>query len=130
MRASEWSTCFEECLTKSLLARELEEFEGLETSDDELCLEEFDAMAGKTWYIGPSSVTEVTLMEMHEDGWFRAGRVVPPPDGETTPNPPEGYAVFFRDFFSCGLRFPCTSFLGEVLEAFHVQLHHLTPTLF
>jgi hypothetical protein len=81
-----------------------EEFEGLETSDVELCcLEEFDAMAGKTWYIGPSSVTEATLVEMHEDGWFRAGCDVPPPDGETTPNPPEGYTVVFRDFFSCGL---------------------------
>jgi hypothetical protein len=107
-----------------------EEFEGLETFDDELCLEEFDAMAGKTWYIGPSSVTEATLAEMREDGWFRAGRVVPPPDGETTPNPLEGYAVVFRDFFSCGLRFPYTSFLSEVLEAFHVQLHHLTPNAF
>jgi hypothetical protein len=40
--------CFEECLIESLLARKLEEFEGLETSDDELCLEEFDAMASKT----------------------------------------------------------------------------------
>jgi hypothetical protein len=50
MRASGWSTCFEECLIESFLARELEEeFEGLETSDDELCcLEEFDAIAGKT----------------------------------------------------------------------------------
>jgi hypothetical protein len=50
MRASGWSACFEECLTESFLARELEEeFEGLETSDVELCcLEEFDAMAGKT----------------------------------------------------------------------------------
>jgi hypothetical protein len=38
--------------------------------------------------------------------------------------------VVFRDFFSCGLRFPCTSFLGEVLEAFCVQLHHLTPNAF
>jgi hypothetical protein len=48
--ASGWSACFEECLTESFLARELEdEFKGLETSDNELCcLEEFDAMAGKT----------------------------------------------------------------------------------
>jgi hypothetical protein len=38
--------------------------------------------------------------------------------------------VVFRDFFSCGLRFPCTSFLGEVLDAFCVQLHHLTPNAF
>jgi hypothetical protein len=74
MRVSRWSTCFEECLTESLLAHELEEFEDLETSEDKLCLEEFDAMAGKTWYIGPSSVTEVTLANTHEDGWFRAGR--------------------------------------------------------
>jgi hypothetical protein len=123
--------CFEECLTENLLACELEEFEGLETSDDELCyLEEFDAMVGKTWYIGPSSVMKVTLVEMLEDGWFIASHVVPPPDGETTPNPSEGYAVVFRDFFLCRLRFPCTSFLGEVLEAFRVELHHLTPNVF
>jgi hypothetical protein len=87
-------------LTESFLAGELDKFEGLETSDDELCcLEEFDAMAGKTWYIGPSSVTKATLVEMCEDGWFRVGRAVPPPDGETTPIPPKGYAVVYRDFF-------------------------------
>jgi hypothetical protein len=104
MRESGWSTCFEECLTESLLAHKLEEeFEGLETSNDELCLEEFDAMLGKTRYIGPSSITEVTLTEMREDGWFRAVRAVPLPDGETTPNPPNGYTVVFRDFFSCSL---------------------------
>jgi hypothetical protein len=91
-------------LTESFLARDLEEFEGLATSDDELCcLEELDAMAGKTWYIGPSSITEATHAEMREDGWFRAGSDVPLPDGETTLNPPKGYAVVFRDFFSCGL---------------------------
>jgi hypothetical protein len=100
-------------LIESFLARELEEeFEGLETSDDELCcLEEFDAMAGKTWYIGPSSVTEVTLAEMHEDGWFRASHAVPPPDGETTLNPLEGYAVVFRDFFLVAFDFPALVFL-------------------
>jgi hypothetical protein len=91
-------------LTESLLAQELEEeFKGLETSDDELCLEEFDAMVGKNWCIGPSSVTKATLAEIREDGYFRAGHAVPPSDGETTPNPPEGYAVVFRDFFSCSL---------------------------
>jgi hypothetical protein len=33
----------------------------------------------------------------------------------------------FRDFFACGLRFPAAQFLRHVLEAFEVQLHHLTP---
>jgi hypothetical protein len=35
--------------------------------------------------------------------------------------------LLFRDFFACGLRFPTTRFLREVLEAFEVQPHHLTP---
>jgi hypothetical protein len=107
-----------------------EEFEGLETSNDELCLEESDAMAGKTWYIGPSCITEVTLAEMCEDGWFRAGHAMPSPDGEATLNPPKGYAVVFKDFFSCGLRFPCTSFLGEVLEAFPCSVTSFDPQRF
>ena len=35
--------------------------------------------------------------------------------------------VVFRDFFLCGLCFPAARFLRQVLEAFEVQLHHLTP---
>ena len=35
--------------------------------------------------------------------------------------------MVFRDFFLCGLRFPVARFLRQVLEAFDVQLHHLTP---
>jgi hypothetical protein len=64
-----------------------------------LPLEHFNPL----FYIGLSSVTKATLAEMREDGWFRAGRAMPSPNGETTPNPSEGYAVVFRDFFSCGL---------------------------
>jgi len=112
------------------LAQELEEFAGLETSDDELCCtEEFPTMAGKTWFFGPT-ITEADLAEMQDEGYFRAGCAIPPSVGETIPKPPEGFAVVFKDFFMCGLRFPCTSFLGQVLEAFRVQLHHLNPNGF
>ena len=35
--------------------------------------------------------------------------------------------MVFRDFFLCGLRFPVACFLRQVLGAFEVQLHYLTP---
>jgi hypothetical protein len=46
------------------------------------------------------------------------------------PSPAEGFAVVFRDYFSCGLRLPSVIFLREVLEAFQLQLHHLAPNGF
>jgi hypothetical protein len=51
--------CYEECMVAGTLAQELiEEFASIETSNDELAYaEEFAAMAGKTWYFGPSSIT-------------------------------------------------------------------------
>ena len=52
---------------------------------------------------------------------------VKPPEGETIPKPKAADAVFFRDFFLCGLGFLAACFLRQVLEAFEVQLHHLTP---
>ena len=50
-----------------------------------------------------------------------------PPEGETIPKPKAADVVVFRDFFLCGLRFSTARFLLQVLEAFEVQLHHLTP---
>ena len=50
-----------------------------------------------------------------------------PPKGKTIPKPKAADAVVFKDFFLCGLRFPAALFLCQVLEAFEVQLHHLTP---
>jgi hypothetical protein len=66
------------------LAQELVEFASFETSDDELaCAEEFATMAGKTWYFGPSFITQASIVEMQDEGYFRAGRAMPPPAGET-----------------------------------------------
>ena len=52
---------------------------------------------------------------------------VKPLEGETIPRPKAADAVVFRDFFLCGLHFLAVCFLRQVLEAFEVQLHHLTP---
>lgn len=46
---------------------------------------------------------------------------------ETIPIPSKGFAVVFKDFITCGLRFIPSSFLRDVLEEFNVQLHQLTP---
>jgi hypothetical protein len=115
-------------MVASLLAQELEEDLGsVEASvSDLVSAEEFLSMAGKTLDFGPSSVDEAAIAEMVDDGFFRASRAIPPLLGETVPHPLEGYAVVFKDYFTCGLRFPCTSFLWQVLEAFHLQIHHLT----
>ena len=44
---------------------------------------------------------------------------------------PEPYeAVVFRDFFEAGLHFPYKDFMGEVLQWFNLQIHHLTPNAF
>jgi hypothetical protein len=49
------------------------------------------------------------------------------PCGEIVPHPKPDEAVVFKDFFSCGLRFPAVYVLHLVVETFKVQLHHLTP---
>jgi hypothetical protein len=36
----------------------------------------------------------------------------------------------FRDFFICGLRFPCDPILPAILDAFSVKIHQLSPTSF
>jgi hypothetical protein len=48
---------------------------------------------------------------MREDGWFRAGRAMPPPAGETTPNPLEGYAVVLGISSPVAFDFPALVFL-------------------
>jgi hypothetical protein len=116
----------------SVLTQELEEdLESVEASvSDLVSAKEFKAMAGKTWDFGPSSVNEKAIAEMLNEGFFRAGRAMPPVIGEIVPQPPEGYVVVFKDYFTCGLRFPAAGFLRQVLEAFQLQIHHLTPNGF
>jgi len=76
-------------------------------------------MAIKSWDFGPSSITEEAVTEMKES-YFPSSRVKIPPPGQTVPEPEEGYAVVFRDFFTYGLRLPYIPFLHRVLETFNV----------
>jgi hypothetical protein len=75
-------------------------------------------MARKTWDFSESLVMEKMIKKMEKEGYFSVGRAKLLPVGQTVTSLNEGYAVVFRDYFSCGLRLPSIMFLREVLEEF------------
>jgi hypothetical protein len=89
--------------------------------------EEVEDMAGssRTWDFGPSLMMKDMIEDQRKLGVFGEAKAKPP-QGETIPKPQAADAVVFKDFFLCGLRFLAARFLRHVLEAFEVQLHHLT----
>ena len=95
---------------------------------DLITAEEAEDMAGpsRTWDFGPSLMTKDMIEDLRKLGVFGDTKVKPS-QGEMIPKPQVADAVVFKDFFLCGLRFPAACFLHQVLEAFEVQLHHLTP---
>ena len=105
-----------------------EDLESVSASIGDLIAADSRDMAIKSWDFGPSSITEEGIAEMLKESCFPSSRVKIPPPGQS--DPAEGYAVVFRDFFTCSLRLPYIPFLRRVLETFNVQLHHLTPTTF
>jgi hypothetical protein len=62
-------------------------------------------------------------------GFFPVGTGRGPLD-EQTPTPEADEVVVFRDFFTCGLRFPCDPVLPAILHAFSVKIHQLSLTSF
>jgi hypothetical protein len=61
--------------------------------------------------------------------FFPAGTGRAPLD-EQIPTLEDGEIVVFRDFFTCGLRFPCDPILPAILDAFSVNIHQLLPNSF
>jgi hypothetical protein len=62
------------------------------------------------------------IKEYETAGFFPAGTGCAPLD-ERTPTPEDGEVIVFRDFFTCGLRFPCDPVLPTILDAFSVKIH-------
>jgi hypothetical protein len=69
------------------------------------------------------------VREYEKAGFFSPGAGRAPLD-EQIPTPRDGEVVFFRDFFICGLRFPCDPILPAILDAFSVKIHQLSPISF
>jgi hypothetical protein len=60
------------------------------------------------------------IKKMEKEGYFSVGRAEPPSVGQNVPSPAEGYAMVFRDYFSCSLRLPSITFLREVIKEFQL----------
>ena len=97
-----------------------EDLGSVSASIGDLVAADFGDMAIKSWDFGPSSITEEAITEMLKESCFPSSWVKIPPPGQTVPEPEEGYAVVFRDFFTYGLRLPYIPFLRRVLETFNV----------
>jgi hypothetical protein len=78
---------------------------------------------------GESKVTTNMVREYERVGFFSPGAGRAALD-ERIPTPRDGEVVVFRDFFICGLRFPCDPILPAILDAFSVKIHQLSPTSF
>ena len=129
VRSGGWLRRFEEWMLEVAAAQDLEEtLSDVEASvGDLISAKEFEEMAAITFEFGQSTVRTEDIADMVEARFFKEGRAEAPPAGQTVPAPEEGYAVVFRDFFTCGLRMPPYHFLREVMESFNVELQHFSP---
>jgi hypothetical protein len=50
-----------------------------------------------------------------------------PPQNETVPRPEPNECVVFHDHFTAGLRMSCQDLIEEILKAYNIEMHHLTP---
>jgi hypothetical protein len=82
-----------------------------------------------SFVFGESKVTTNMIRDYEVAGFFPVGTGRAPLD-EQTPTPEDGEVVVFRDFFICGLRFPCDPIFPVILETFSVKIHQLSPNSF
>jgi hypothetical protein len=74
-----------------------------------------------------------TLMDEAELDWMVKNRMLEkadarlPSQDEMIPKPKPHECVVFRDQFAAGLRMPCQDFIEEILKAYNIEIHHLTP---
>jgi hypothetical protein len=71
-------------------------------------------------------MTQADLDALRLEGCFEPG-ICLLPGKETTPKPRKNESVVFQDFFTMGLRLPVSKKFADVLAAYNVQIHQLTP---
>jgi hypothetical protein len=82
-----------------------------------------------SFVFGESKVTANLIREYEAAGFFPAGSGRALLD-EQVPTLEADEIVVFRDFFTCGLRFPCDPLLPAILDKFSVKIHQLSPNSF
>jgi hypothetical protein len=78
---------------------------------------------------GESNVTTDLIKEYEATGHFPVGDACALLD-DLVPTPEANKVVVFRDFFTCGLRFPYDPVLSTILDRFSVKIHQLSPNSF
>jgi hypothetical protein len=81
----------------------------------------------KSLIFSKSLFDESELQWMVKNRMLEKADVRLPPQNETVPRPKPDECVVFRDHFTAGLRMPCQDFIEEILKAYNIEMHHLTP---
>lgn len=79
--------------------------------------------------IGRSTVTDLILRTLMDEGKLESLEKVRAPGAEIVPTPRSDEAVVFVTFFNAGLRFPCVDLVSVVLQLYGVELAQLTNSL-
>jgi hypothetical protein len=85
-----------------------------------------DLVKARTCFIGRSLMTQADLDALRLEGCFEPG-ICRLPGKETTPKPQKNESMVFQDFFSAGLCLPVSKRFADILAAYNVQIHQLTP---
>jgi hypothetical protein len=81
----------------------------------------------KSLNFGKSLFDEFELQWMVKNRMLKKADVRLPPQNEIISRPEHDECVVFHDYFAAGLRMPCQDFLEEILKAYNIEMHHLTP---
>jgi hypothetical protein len=108
---------------------EEEDFKDIDADLKDLVTTKRSKALPAAFVFGESKVTTNLIREYEAAGFFPAcsGRA---PLDEEVPAPETDEIVVFRDFFTCGLRFPCDPLLLAILDKFSVKIHQLSPNSF
>jgi hypothetical protein len=81
----------------------------------------------KSLNFGKFLFDESELQWMVKNRMLEKADVRLPPQNEIIHRPEPDECVVFRDHFTVGLRMPCQDFIKEILKAYNIEMHHLTP---
>jgi hypothetical protein len=85
----------------------------------------------RPWRPSHSIFGKSTIKQSHLENmrgrYFQDMSIVRVGGDNNIPTPEENEVVIFRTFFKAGLRFPLSKFVVEVLKAYQIFLHQITP---
>jgi hypothetical protein len=106
-----------------------EDIEDVDADPRELIAMKRSKSLPPSFVFGESKVTTNLIKEYEAAGFFHASDG-PAPLDEQIPTPEADEVVVFRDFFTCGLRFPCDPLVPAILDKFSVKIHQLSLSSF